>query len=60
MPSIAFAAPILPGKTEADREAIRSCADGERRAEFEASRGLRKIIEPKFEEGIPILIFGFG
>jgi fermentation-respiration switch protein FrsA (DUF1100 family) len=43
MPSIAFAAPILPGKTEADREAIRSCADGERRAEFEASRGRHGI-----------------
>ena len=38
MPSIAFAAPVLPGKTEADREAIASVASGDRRADHEASR----------------------
>jgi hypothetical protein len=38
MPTIAFAAPLLPGKTDADREALASCASGDRRAEHEASR----------------------
>jgi hypothetical protein len=38
MQSIAFAAPLLPGKTEADREALASVASGERRADHEASR----------------------
>ena len=36
--SIAFAAPFLPGKTDADREALRSCAEGDRKADHEASR----------------------
>jgi len=38
MPSIAFAAPLLPGKTDADREALHSCASGERKADHAASR----------------------
>ena len=38
MPTIAFAAPLLPGKTDADREALESCASGDRRADHEASR----------------------
>ncbi len=38
MPSIAFAAALLPGKTEVDRAALASVANGERRAEHEASR----------------------
>ena len=38
MQTIAFAAPILPGKTQADREAIDSCGRGDRRAEHQASR----------------------
>jgi hypothetical protein len=38
MPSVTFAAPILPGKTDQDRAAIRSCTQGERRAAHEASR----------------------
>jgi hypothetical protein len=38
MQTIAFAAPMLPGKTEADREALTSCASGDRRAEHGASR----------------------
>ena len=38
MQSIAFAAPLLPGKTEADLEAMASVSNGERRAEHEASR----------------------
>ena len=38
MQAIAFAAPLLPGKTEVDREALASCAQGDRRAEHEASR----------------------
>jgi hypothetical protein len=38
MPTIAFAAPLLPGKTEADREALASCATGDRRADHQASR----------------------
>jgi hypothetical protein len=38
MQTIAFAAPLLPGKTDADREALASCAQGDRRAGYEASR----------------------
>ena len=38
MQSVAFATPILPGKTEADRQAMASCANGERKAEHAASR----------------------
>ena len=38
MPSIAFAAPLLPGKTEVDRAALASVANGERRADHEESR----------------------
>ena len=38
MQTIAFAAPMLPGKTETDREAMASCTNGERKAEHEASR----------------------
>jgi hypothetical protein len=38
MPTIAFAAPLLPGKTEADREALASFATGDRRDEHRASR----------------------
>jgi hypothetical protein len=36
--AMAFAAPLLPGKTEADRAALASCWQGERKAEHEASR----------------------
>lgn len=38
MQCIAFAAPILPGKTEDDRSAMRSVAQGERKAAHAASR----------------------
>ncbi|MGA2321915.1 MAG: hypothetical protein ABSG95_14465 [Solirubrobacteraceae bacterium] len=38
MQTIAFAAPMLPGKTDADREALASCAHGDRRTEHEVSR----------------------
>lgn len=36
--SIAFTVPILPGKTERDREVMRSCWQGERQADHQASR----------------------
>lgn len=36
--AIAFAVPLLPGKTETDRAVMRSCADGERAAGHHASR----------------------
>jgi hypothetical protein len=36
--AIAFAAPLLPGKTETDREALLSFSQGERKADYEASR----------------------
>jgi hypothetical protein len=45
MQTIAFAAPILPGKTQADRDAIAACAHGDRQAEYQASRkraGIRR------------------
>jgi hypothetical protein len=38
MPSIGFAAPLLPGTTEIDREAMKSCWNGERNAAYEDSR----------------------
>ena len=34
----AFVAPLLPGKTKADRQALASCGSGERQADYEASR----------------------
>src|SRR5665213_4072497 len=43
MQSLAFAAPLLPGKTEIDREAMRSCAEGERKEAYHASRERRGI-----------------
>ena len=36
--SIAFTIPILPGKTGRDREVMRSCWQGERQADHQASR----------------------
>jgi hypothetical protein len=38
MQCIAFAAPVLPGKTDTDRAAMQSCSSGERKASFESSR----------------------
>jgi hypothetical protein len=43
MQSVAFVAPILPGKTEIDRAAMQSCADGERKEAHHASREWRGI-----------------
>ena len=43
MQSVAFAAPLLPGKTEQDRNDIRSCAEGERKAAHKASRARHGI-----------------
>jgi hypothetical protein len=43
MQSLAFVAPLLPGKTETDRSALRSCADGERKDAYESSRARRGI-----------------
>jgi len=36
--SIAFAAPLLPGKSDADRNALASVQNGERQADHESSR----------------------
>jgi hypothetical protein len=38
MPAIAFAAPLLPGKTETDRLAMESCWRGERREAYQDAR----------------------
>lgn len=38
MPEMAFAVPLLPGKSDADRAAMRSCGDGGRRAAHGSSR----------------------
>jgi hypothetical protein len=38
MPAIAFTVPLLPGKTEVDRNAMTSCWTGDRKAEHDASR----------------------
>jgi hypothetical protein len=44
MPNLAFAAPILPGKTDEDREDMRSSGSGgERHAPFQASRARQGI-----------------
>ncbi|MBV9422960.1 MAG: hypothetical protein JOZ98_08625 [Solirubrobacterales bacterium] len=43
MQSVAFAAPILPGRTDDDREAMRSCSHGERKVAFESSRARHGI-----------------
>ena len=36
--TMAFAVPILPGKTETERAALESCGSGERQADHAASR----------------------
>ena len=36
--AVAFAIPLLPGKTDIDRSAMRSCWRGDRRTAYEASR----------------------
>jgi hypothetical protein len=36
--AVAFAIPLLPGKTEQDKAAMRSCRLGDHRADYEASR----------------------
>lgn len=38
MPALGFVLPILPGKTDDDREAMASCWRGHRQDAFEASR----------------------
>jgi hypothetical protein len=38
MQAVAFALPLLPGKTEADRSAMNSCWHGDRKADHQASR----------------------
>lgn len=38
MPALGFVLPILPGKTDDDREAMTSCWRGHRKEAFEASR----------------------
>ena len=38
MPAIAFAAPLLPGKTETDRLAMQSCWRGDRQAAYQDAR----------------------
>lgn len=43
MQSVAFVAPILPGRTDDDRQAMRSCVEGERRPAYEASRARHGI-----------------
>src|ERR1035437_7544734 len=41
--ALPFVSPILPGKTEIDRAAMQSCADGERQEAHHASRERRGI-----------------
>jgi hypothetical protein len=38
MPSIGFVVPLLPGKTDTDREAMISCWRGDRQPDYERSR----------------------
>jgi hypothetical protein len=54
MPSIAFVAPILPGKSDTDRAHMASCDHGDRHAEYVASRrraGITRGIS--LENGFP-------
>ncbi len=44
MQSVAFAAPLLPDQTEADRIALASCRDGARKEAFEDARRRAGII----------------
>jgi hypothetical protein len=54
MPTIAFAAPLLPGKTDQDREALRSCDSGDRQGDHRASRGRAGITrESVWIQGTP-------
>jgi hypothetical protein len=41
--SIAFGAPLLPGETDADRDALASTQSGERKADHESSRRRARI-----------------
>ncbi|HEU4540895.1 MAG TPA: hypothetical protein VFR23_07175 [Jiangellaceae bacterium] len=43
MPALGFVLPLLPGKTDDDREAMISCWRGHRREAFEASRSRHGI-----------------
>jgi hypothetical protein len=43
MESVAFAVPILPGRTDDDRRAMRSCVEGERANGYESSRSRHGI-----------------
>lgn len=38
MPSVGFAIPVLPGRTDLDRSALGACWRGERRAAYEDAR----------------------
>ncbi len=44
MQSVAFAAPLLPGQTEADRVALASCRDGARKEAYQDARRRAGII----------------
>jgi hypothetical protein len=43
MPVLGFVLPVLPGRTDDDREAMTSCWTGHRKAAFEASRSRHGI-----------------
>jgi hypothetical protein len=52
--AVAYSVPLLAGKTDQDREAMRSCWLGERRNEFAASRRRLGIVsESVWIQGIP-------
>lgn len=38
MPNVGFAIPVLPGRTDLDRDALASCWRGDRRAAYEDAR----------------------
>lgn len=60
--AIAFAIPLLPGKTETDRAVMRSCGDGDRAAGFLASRRRHGItreavwIQPTADGDIAVVV----
>ena len=53
--TLAFAVPILPGKTDVDRAAMESCRSGERQADHAASRARAGITRESvwISEGFP-------
>jgi hypothetical protein len=64
--TLAFAVPILPGKTDVDRAAMESCRSGERQADHAASRARAGItresvwIQSTPGGDVPVVVLGLS